>query len=221
MRSAFKILSFFMFIVFFSAVVFAEVMSDESLGKLMQGNSRYVSGQVSKKGSGDTYRKELAKGQYPYAVVVTCSDSRVAPEIIFDEELGKIFVVRTAGNVVDAIALGSIEYGVEHLHSPLVVVLGHESCGAVKAAVDLKGEPEGNIGAILKKIIPSVEKAKTSIKQGEDLYYLSTIENVRNMVREISAKSPIITHAAHEGKVKLVGAFYSISSGKVETVTVK
>ncbi len=218
MKNMFKALSFFMFVVFFNASVFAEAVSDEPLGKLMQGNSRYTSGQTAKKNSGDVYRKELAKGQHPYAVVVTCSDSRVAPEIIFDEDLGKIFVVRTAGNVVDDIALGSIEYGVEHLHSPLVVILGHENCGAVKAAVELKGEPEGNIGTILKKILPSVEKAKTSIKPGEDLYYLSTIENIRSMAREIGTKSPIIAHSIHEGKVALIGAFYSISSGKVETI---
>src|SRR5574337_648976 len=109
--------------------------TDDSLLDLIKGNSRDVAGQPDAIRSGAVFREELAKGQHPHAVIVTCSDSRVAPEIVFNQDLGHIFVVRTAGNVVDAVALGSIEYAVEHLHTPLVVVMGHESCGAVNAAV--------------------------------------------------------------------------------------
>jgi len=215
-----RFLSLLVVVVFITAAVSAEKNPADSLRTLMEGNTRYVSGQPSQKESGEAYRKELAKGQQPYAVVVACSDSRVAPEVIFDEGLGRIFVIRTAGNVVDPIALGSIEYAVEHLHAPLVVVLGHESCGAVKATVDSKGKPEGNIGAIIKKIMPAVESARASLKSGEDLAYASTIQNVKNVAHEITKKSKIIAKEAHEGKVKVVGAFYSISTGKVEAVEV-
>ena len=105
-------------------------------------------------------RKELTKGQKPFAIVITCSDSRVPPELLFDQGLGDIFVVRVAGNVVDPIALGSIEYGAEHLNSPLLFILGHTKCGAVGATLEAKGKPEGNIGAIVKKIQPAVATAK-------------------------------------------------------------
>ncbi len=221
MKRTFRIFSLLVVVVFISGAVYAKGNLDDSWGKLMQGNSRYVSGQTSKKASGDAFRKELAKGQHPYAVVVACSDSRVSPSIIFDEGLGNIFVVRTAGNIVDPTAIGSVEYGVEHLHAPLVVVLGHESCGAVTAAVESKGEPEGNIGAILKKIMPAVKKAKSTVKKDDNLIYASTIENVRNVAGEIVKKSKIISNEMHEGKVKVVGAYYAISTGKVEAVELK
>ena len=215
-----RIFLFFAVVAFIAGAVHAEKAGDQNWDKLMQGNARYVSGQVSKKETGDAYRKELAKGQHPYAVVVACSDSRVAPEIVFDEGLGKIFVVRTAGNVVDPIALGSIEYAVEHLHAPLVVVMGHESCGAVTAAVEQKGTPEGNIGEIVKKIMPAVKKAKSSLKKNDTLLHASIIENVKDVAGEI-AKSKVISHEMHEGKVKVMAAYYAISTGKVEAVELK
>ena len=189
----------------------------DGVKRLSEGNERYVSGHFANKASsGSDFRRELATGQHPYAVVVACADSRVSPEIIFDQDLGDLFVVRTAGNVVDPVALGSIEYAVEHLHTPLIVVVGHESCGAVKAAVDQKGKPEGNIGAIIKKILPAVEKAKASGHRGPDLLYHSTIENVKNTAGEILKRSKILSHEVGQGKVKIVGAFYSIATGKVE-----
>ncbi len=195
--------------------VFADrsINGSGSIEDLFSGNTRCVEGRFMQKQSGDDYRKELAKGQKPHAVVVTCSDSRVSPEIIFDQDLGHIFVIRTAGNVVDSIAIGSIEYAVEHLHTPLIVVMGHESCGAVKAAIEHKGKPEGNIGEIIKKILPAVKQAKTSLKTGDDLAYSATIENIRNVAKEIKARSRIISREAGEGKVQIVGTYYSISSG--------
>lgn len=104
-------------------------ISQESLTKLIDGNKRFMSGELAKKDIGENRRQELTKGQQPFATVLSCSDSRVAPEIIFDQGLGDIFIVRVAGNVVEPTTLGSIEYGVEHLHAPLLVILGHESCG--------------------------------------------------------------------------------------------
>lgn len=196
-----------------------EKSADEALNRLMEGNIRCSVGQPAQKMLDENFRRELAKGQRPYAVVVACSDSRVAPEIVFDENLGQIFVVRTAGNVVDSVALGSIEYAVEHLHVPLIMVMGHESCGAVKATVDHKGKPEGNVGTIVKKISPAVKKAKAAGKKGDDLVHASTIENVRLVAADIKKKSPVIRKEVAVGKVKIVGGYYSISAGKVENVS--
>lgn len=183
---------------------------------LLQGNQRYVTGQCAKKESGEVFRKELKKGQQPCAVVVTCSDSRVAPEILFDADLGRIFVVRTAGNVVDTVALGSIEYAVEHLKTPLIVILGHESCGAVKAAIGHAGEPEGNIGVVIGKILPAVRAAQAGGKQGADLVRSAAVEHVKNVIGYILGNSRLIADAARKGLVRIAGAYYSITSGIVE-----
>src|SRR4030043_1796798 len=127
-------------VVLFSGFVFAGSAGDEALQKLMDGNKRFVSGKLVKKDLGDTKRKELLKGQKPFATVITCSDSRVPPELLFDQGLGDIFIIRVAGNVVDPLELGRIEYGVEHLNAPLLFILGHSKCGAVTATIDAKGE---------------------------------------------------------------------------------
>jgi carbonic anhydrase len=184
----------------------------DSLRNLFSGNEKFV------KKSDSDLMKELTKGQKPYAVVVTCSDSRVAPEIIFNETLGKIFVIRTAGNVVDKITIGSIEYAVEHLKVPLVVVMGHQSCGAVKAAMESKGHAEGNIGAILKEIAPSVKKAKSAAKAGDNIENMIITENVKAVIKSIKAKSKIIAEEQKHGKVEIVGMYYSLETGKAVKV---
>ena len=148
-------------------------------------------------------------------MVLTCSDSRVAPEYIFDQGLGDIFVIRVAGNVTDPIALGSIEYAVEQLHTPLIVVMGHDKCGAVGAAVQ-GGAPEGNIGAIVKKIAPSVDKAKATGKTGDDLLNAAIIENTQSVAANLTKDSTIIKHLVDEKKVKIVPAKYSLATGKVD-----
>src|SRR5258707_14587496 len=139
----------------------SNVSPDEALKRLVQGNSRFVFGHMTHVASGQVVeaRRAVAKRQMPFAIIVGCSDSRVGPEIVFDQGLGDIFVVRTAGQVVDATALGSIEYAVEHLGSSLIVVLGHERCGAVSAAVAVTQEP-GHIAAGLEAIEPAVEQTK-------------------------------------------------------------
>jgi carbonic anhydrase len=190
---------------------------EDSLSKLLDGNKRFVSGELAKKDIGDARRQELTKGQHPFATVLTCSDSRVAPELIFDEGLGDIFIIRDAGNVVEPITLGSIEYGVEHLHTPLFIILGHEKCGAVTAALDAKGEPEGNIGAILKKIMPAVKKAKKAGKDRESTLDLAIQENVRNTYKNVM-KSKIVSELVHEGKLQIIGAEYYLGTGKVEMI---
>jgi carbonic anhydrase len=201
-----------------TGIVYSFVGSgNEAQERLMDGNKRFVTGNLSKKDVGQTRRQELSKGQHPFATVLSCSDSRVAPEIIFDQGLGDIFIVRVAGNVVEPTTLGSIEYGVEHLHTPLLVILGHEQCGAVKATLEAQGEPEGNIGAILKKIIPAVEAAKRANKDKETTLDIAIKENVKNTYNDVM-KSKIVSELVHEGKVKVIAAEYMLGTGKVEVI---
>lgn len=196
----------------------AGVTADEALRKLMDGNKEYVEQKMTnQKMSCKTVRESLAKVQKPYAIILSCSDSRVPPEVIFDKGLGEIFVVRVAGNVPDPIVLGSIEYAAEHLGSPLVMVLGHERCGAVTAAVDAKGKPEGNIGAIVKVILPAVSQAKKEYK-GKDksqLVEAAIDDNIKLVEASLTKKSPVLKHLVKEGKVKIVAAKYDLDDGKV------
>src|SRR5207249_3280599 len=186
-----------------------------ALDLLMQGNERFVSGNFVTRDLSSAKRTELAGGQHPFAVVLTCSDSRVAPELLFDQSIGDIFVIRVAGNVTDKAGLGSIEYAAEHLNTPLILVLGHEKCGAVTAAT--KGDAaEGNIQFLVNEIKPAVQKAKTL---GGDLVEKSVDENVRYVVSTMPARSEIINKLLKEGKVKLAGGTYSLSTGKVNIVS--
>lgn len=188
--------------------------ADDAKKLLVDGNNRFVSGKTLNKDLSETRRKDLSvNGQKPFAVVISCADSRVPPELIFDQALGDIFVVRDAGNVVDPVTLGSIEYGVEHLHAPLVVVLGHEKCGAVSATVQ-GGEVPENIATIVNKIKPSLEKAKSSAKNKEDIPELTADENINNTVAEIK-KSSVIKHLEESKKVTVIGAKYHLESGQV------
>lgn len=185
------------------------VNADLAAEKLVEGNSRFINEKYLNNHISVDYRKELAKGQHPFAVIVTCSDSRVSPEIIFDQGLGDLFVIRTAGEVVDSLEIGSIEYAVEHLGAKLVVVLGHESCGAVSAAVN-GGEMPKNIASIIEEIKPAVEKAKN---QKGNLVDNAIINNVNLIVNKIGSKSDVLKEMKD---VKVVGAVYSLTNSKVE-----
>ncbi|MBI4681789.1 MAG: carbonic anhydrase [Nitrospirae bacterium] len=222
MRKRLKFLGVFLIVAIFAAASLTGAEdADQALKKLMDGNKRYVSGTFLQRDLSDAKRKELAKGQKPSAIVVTCSDSRVSPELLFDQSIGDVFVVRTAGNVVDKIALGSIEYAAEHLHSPLVYVLGHEKCGAVQATLDTieaKGKPEGNIGAILEKVMPAAVAANKKGGSKDEILEYAVKENVKNTSKEIMEKSSIIQHLSHENKVKIAGGEYSLQTGKVEAI---
>lgn len=196
----------------------AGISADEALNRLLEGNKRYIEGKMTSNSETTTaVREKLATGQKPYAIVLSCSDSRVPPEVIFDKSLGEIFVVRVAGNVPDPIILGSIEYAAEHLGSPLIVVLGHERCGAVTAAVDAKGKPEGNIGAIIKTIAPAVKKAKVEAAGKDKAVLVETAidDNVKLVAANVTKQSPILKHLAKEGKIKIVAAKYDLDDGKV------
>lgn len=178
----------------------------------MEGHKRYESGQMQQKNL-VARRSELREGQNPSAVVVSCSDSRVVPEYIFDMGLGDVFTVISAGNVVDKIGLGSIEYAVGHLHTPLIVVMGHEKCGAVSAAYH--GHAESNITAIVKKITPAVKKARKGGAEAEEIEK-ACVNNVKAVIRKIK-KSPVVKEKIEKGEVKVVGLKYYLD-GRVEQV---
>jgi carbonic anhydrase len=214
----FRIVLALLVVMSFSGFVFAGSAGDESLQKIMDGNKRFASDKLMQKESCDVKRKELSTGQKPYAIVLTCSDSRVPPEVIFDQFLGDIFVIRVAGNVVDQIGLGSIEYAAEHLNSPLLFILGHSKCGAVKATLEAKGKPEGNIGAIVKKIQPAAATAKKKGGSQDEVFETAIKENVKNVYNDVMTKSTIIPHLAQGGKLKIVAGEYNIATGKVEMI---
>jgi carbonic anhydrase len=192
----------------------AGISADEALQKLMEGNQRYL----SEKFVTDRYigarRTEVAKAQHPVAVILSCSDSRVPPEILFNQGIGDLFVVRTAGHVADDDAVGSIEYAVEHLGVRLIMVLGHERCGAVTAAVK-GGEVPGHIGHLVEAIKPAVEKARG--KHG-DLLDNAIRENVRMVAENLATSKPILAELFESGELKIVGAYYDLDTGTVSMI---
>lgn len=178
---------------------------------LAKGNERFVTGEVIHPHQSGARRSELAAGQKPFAIVLTCADSRVAPEIYFDQGLGDIFVLRNAGNIVDNHILGSIEYAVEHLHASLVVVVGHSKCGAVAATV-AGGHAPGHIGSIVESIAPSLDATKGA----SDAVDAVVRANAQRMAAEIASTGPILSEAVKEGHVRVVAARYDLATGKVE-----
>jgi carbonic anhydrase len=193
------------------------VSADAALKMLQDGNARFVSGPVKRLNQGAAQRKLTAeKGQQPFAVVLSCADSRVPVEVLFDRGIGDIFVVRDAGNIATITDIGSIEYAVDHLGSPLVVVLGHSKCGAVTAAV-AGGEAPPNIKAIVDTIAPAVTAAKNANpdKSGDALVPAAITANVWQALADIYKNSPMLREKAKDGKIKLVGAVYDLNSGKI------
>ncbi|MBA4320068.1 MAG: carbonic anhydrase [Flavobacterium sp.] len=209
-----KFLSVFLFVYvpFLLAQEHKGVNPEEALKKLMDGNARYVSSNYTHPNQSSARREEVAKGQRPFAIIVTCSDSRVPPEILFDQGLGDLFVIRVAGNIVDDHALGSIEYAAEHLGVELVVVLGHERCGAVDATVK-GGEAPGHIASLVKAIKPAVDKAK---KENGDLLENSIKNNVLAVTKIIATSKPILEEMVKKRHIKVVSARYDLDDGKVE-----
>ncbi|VVB70544.1 Carbonic anhydrase [uncultured archaeon] len=190
------------------------VTAEEAQAMLMEGNARFASGNVTHPDQSAERREELVSGQHPFAVVVGCSDSRVPPEVLFDQGLGDIFVIRTAGQALDDVAIGSIEYAVEHLSVPLVLVLGHDSCGAVTAAVK-GGEVPGHLVSLVDFIKPAVDEARNSSNDSELLNNSIDI-NIKNIVEELRTSKPILSEKIEKGELKVVGARYHLDSGEVE-----
>jgi carbonic anhydrase len=201
----------------FAAVAEGALTPDEAVKKLKDGNKRYVAGKATHPNQTQSRRKETAGGQHPFASVLACSDSREPVEIIFNQGIGDIFVIRVAGNVVDTVEIGSIEYGVAHLDTPVVLVLGHTHCGAVAAAV--KDAPvQGSIVPLIENIIPAVYTAREKDHKlaGDKLMARVTEENVRLSIENLISRSSIIRDKINEGKLQILGAIYNIENGEID-----
>src|SRR5215831_4811304 len=188
-----------------------QVTAESALAELKAGNAHHARHQYQHPHENATRQQELTSGQHPHAEILSCADSRVPPEIIFDQGLGDLFVVRVAGNVATDTEIGSLEYGAEHLHIPLLVVLGHESCGAVTAAVQ-PGEAEGHIKALVDLIKPAVEKSRG---QPGDPVNNAVRANVQLVVQQLRTSTPVLAELVAQGKLKIVGGVYSLKSGQV------
>ena len=181
----------------------------EIIEKLQRGNERFVNNTLENANVDQTRRNELTGGQSPFAIVLGCADSRVVPEHAFDMGLGEIFTVRVAGNVANASSLASIEYAVAHLKSKVIVVLGHEACGAVGACMQ-GGDLGPNLNHLLSHIQPAVDQLP-----GADI--ADVVKKNANLVaQDLVGKSTIISDAVQAGNVKIVPAYYRLSDGKVE-----
>lgn len=207
-----KTLATFIICLLLQCSLFAQMTPDQVLERLMQGNERYVKGEVKNPDRDDARRKETVARQNPFAVILGCSDSRVSPEIIFDAGIGELFVVRVAGNVVGPIELDSIEFSALNFESSVILVLGHKNCGAVRAVM------EGNtrdIEAIAMMIEPAVEKA-----QAKDPNNLETAVkmNVQGEVEKLK-HTTVIQNLIKQGKVKVIGGYYDLASGQVELLS--
>ncbi|CAN5365104.1 carbonic anhydrase [soil metagenome] len=191
---------------------------DEALQRLKDGNAAFMADKPVEADVSRDRRLELAQGQQPFATLVGCSDSRVGPEQLFGAGLGELFIVRTAGNNVDTAGMGSIEYSVMALGVPLIVVLGHEKCGAVAAATDIVTKDArfpGSIGRMVEPILPAVMAAQRAHPDG-DLVEHAVEENVRRMVERLQEYSePMLLEPQQRGALKVVGAVYSLSTGEV------
>jgi carbonic anhydrase len=186
--------------------------ADSALLLLQQGNDRFVHGVPLRPDQTPARRAEVAQGQHPFAVVLTCADSRVSPELYFDQGLGDLFVLRNAGNLIDDHVLGSIEYAVEHLHAPLIVVAGHQRCGAVSAAV-AGGHAPGFIGSIVATIEPHLKHAAG---EGADRIDQAVRTHARATADDILRNSALIRQRVAAGEVKIVAAYYSLDTGRIE-----
>ena len=186
---------------------------------LKLGNERFVKEQIVQKDFAKE-RSELVQGQNPYAIILSCSDSRVPPEHIFDESLGNIFVIRNAGNVATPEVIGSIEYALEYLDSKVLVVMGHDKCGAVKATYE-GGNVSHNIESILKKIKPSIEKAKQKYKDKDEILVEATKKNAIAQIEDILKNSKIVREAYKQNELKIYHAFYHLIDGKVDMTEYK
>jgi carbonic anhydrase len=191
--------------------------ADQALQRLMDGNKRYVANKSIDLNESESRRVEVAAGQKPFATIFSCIDSRVPPELVFDRGLGDLFVIRTAGQVVDSAVLGSLEFTVAEVHVPLVMVLGHENCGAVKATVETVAanvKAEAEINYLVEGIRPAVEKVHGQSGDEIDNVVRANVELVVDRLKE----SPILSEAIEKSALKIVGARYDLNTGAVELI---
>lgn len=193
------------------------ISPEAALHELLQGNHRYVQG-LTRRHDFRSERAALASGQNPYAAILSCADSRVGPELAFDSVRGDLFVVRIAGNFVNDDNLASLEYGVAVLNAPLVMVLGHSSCGAIIStikSIDTNTTLPGHLPGLVTALTPAVKAAKG---QGGDRLIDATKTNVRMNVERLKTASPILDKAVEAGKLRVVGGYYDLGTGAVTLV---
>lgn len=189
-------------------------IQNESLNQLMQGNKRYVDSRLIHPDQSIERRLELKHGQHPFAIILSCSDSRVPPEVIFDQGLGSLFVIRVAGNVLDPIITASIEYAVLHLNVALIVVMGHSKCGAVGAACQ-HAQLEGQLPNLMSALSPALDKAKDLLG---DFVQNAMVANVKNVVDELEQTGANFSVMVNTGKLTIVPTYYDIDTGVVNLV---
>ncbi|WP_095166092.1 carbonic anhydrase [Pseudomonas sp. Irchel 3H3] len=193
------------------------ISPDEALKRLMAGNERYVSGNSETHDFKDE-REALVSGQNPFVAVLSCSDSRIAPEYAFDTARGDLFAIRVAGNFVTDEGLASLEYGVAVLGAPLILVLGHERCGAIEAGIKAVKDHTvfpGHIPKLTDALKPSIESV---LKQPGELVENATVQNVKNSVERLKKATPLLSDALDKGNLKIVGGIYRLATGKVELI---
>jgi carbonic anhydrase len=203
----------------------AKPAADRSpLELLMEGNARFVAGRTVHPNQSAERRTEEAKTQHPFAVIVSCSDSRVSPEIVFDQGIGDLFVVRTAGNRLDDLVLASVEYAVDHLHVPLVVVLGHERCGAVSAAIEAENAAGGEhghdaSGSHIPQLVKALHDAVVDAKSTSgDPIENTVLANIRIVARDLPVQSPMLGERVKAGTLKVLGMRYDLDTGAITPV---
>ena len=194
--------------------------SQEALARLIEGNRRFVN---DDRATGDVSRERrlaVARAQNPFAALIGCSDSRVGPELLFGLGLGDLVIVRTAGNMIGTIGVGSVEFAVSQLAVPLIVVLGHESCGAVQAAIDVAENGavfSGAMGEMVQGIVPAVAQAKSALPLAMPLLEAVARENVRAVVRRLrDSDEPALREPQDSGRLRIVGAYYDLGTGTVD-----
>ena len=192
------------------------ITAAEALARLREGNERFVRGEARFPTVQKVVLAELAKGQHPFATILGCSDSRVPPELVFDASFGELFVIRVAGNVLGPSILGTLQYAGQHLKTPLFVVLGHEGCGAVEAAVECRfheGKQPRRIAQLLENIVPALDGLDPK-QERQQLVHAAVEANVRYTIREL-LDTPEAKARVALGRMKLVGAVYELQSGRV------
>lgn len=190
----------------------ADAVPGQALARLRAGNDRFVKGANTHVPLGTETRESLTKEQHPFAMVLSCADSRVPPEYIFNAGLGELFVVRAAGEVVDKSVMASLEYGAEHLHIPLLLVMGHESCGAVKAAVEAEHGEGPNLDYLVTHIRAGVHLTPGERHELRD----AVLENVEQVINDAIGGSQVLRGAMSAGHLQIVGAYYELGTGHVE-----
>lgn len=193
----------------------AALPPDAALQKLLNGNQRFAQQHPDYPHQSAKRLQEVAFAQHPYATILSCADSRVPAELVFDAGIGDLFDIRVAGNIVTAEVLGSLEYASALLGTSLIMVLGHERCGAVTAAVQNEPLP-GSIGSLVEAIQPAVNRVKGG---SDDLIELAVVENVRYQIEQMEKQSSVLAQLVNAGKLKIVGGRYDLDTGVVSVVT--